>query len=274
MRLIDILNDYKKMVEIYEEVPLIPAEKITEGGVYQLPGNEPLFLTVIKEEGDFADVAPTTFCWPLATKHDFLIEISHPFSDTWIVQTDLTTTVPKRVLEGAELIGKMSEEELKILKRAIEEKESLPKERRGMGYEDPVHQEFKKFEAERYKFLLNKLLSFIDEVEAEGSSEGPTVIPFPKSLVAELERQTALTPAASSERNVLLGQGVAAVLTSKGLEIALGESFKGKRGKVKAQTPQGEIPIYEGELPEVLIVRGVTPKAFRALSAIKVEVEA
>jgi hypothetical protein len=162
MRLKEILEGYKKLVKLYEPVELIPAEEIEEGGIYWLPWKEPAFLAVIEKDKKFADVAPVSFCWPLATRRDFIVEIPHLISDTWIVQMDLLITTSLKVLKGAELIGKLSTEDLKILKDDANAVKPIPKNRRGMGYNDPIHDDFKDFEYRRYRRLLSYLLDEID----------------------------------------------------------------------------------------------------------------
>jgi len=272
MRLRDILDSYKKLIEMYEEVPLTPAEKIEEGGIYWLPAEQPLFLAVINDDGKYVDVAPVSFEWLLATRRDLIVEVPHLLSDRWIVQTDLTITAPRKLLKGAELIGKMAEEELEILKRAVEEKGSLPKERRGMGYEDPVHREFKDFEYSRYRFLLKELLSSIDEEEMARESSH-RVISLPRFLVRFFEDAAQEQLAASSEKEVIPGEGVTAVLTSEGVKVAFDENLTGKRGKLKALAGGEEISLYEGPFPEVLTLKNLSPEAFRGIARLRAEVD-
>jgi len=93
------------------------------------------------------------------------VELPHPFSDLWIVQTDLMTSTSARVLEGAELIGELSKNDLKLLKAVSRGERTLPKERRGRGYGDPVHEEFKEFEYARYKRLFAELLKEVESAE-------------------------------------------------------------------------------------------------------------
>jgi hypothetical protein len=272
MRLEDILEDYIKMVEIYEKTPTVPCGEVIEGGVYWLPADEPLFVSVINKEGNFVEVAPLSFCWPLATRHDLIIELSHPFSDIWIVQTDLITSVPERLLREAELIGKLKEEDLEILKKTLRGEATLPRERRGRGYNDHIHKKFKDFEYKRYKFLVEELLSSIDEAEKSAKSTAEEVN-IPKFIRNLLEETAALEAVAASDRNVIEGEGAVAVFTPETVEIVIDESLRGKEGKVKIETPEGEIPIFWGVLPEVLTVKGISRKAFGALSRLKVEVK-
>jgi len=198
MRLEDILKDYIKLVKMCEKTPITPCGEVIEGGVYQLPADEPLFVAVINKEGSFVEVAPLSFCWPLATRHDLIVELPHPFSDIWIVQTDLAASTPKKLLREAELIGKLKDEDLRILKKTLKGEAPLPKERRGRGYDDAIHEKFKDFEYKRYRFLAEELLSSIDEDEAEALDEASAIErvkklasqgkPLPKFLRACLER--------------------------------------------------------------------------------------
>ena len=270
MKLSEILEDYIKMVKLYNEIPLSPSGEVVEGGVYQLPGSEPLFVVAVNKEGNLVEVAPLSFAWPLATRLDFIVEFRHPFSDTWIVQTDLAVSVPEKLLKEAELTGKLKEEDLEILKRTLKGEAPLPKERRGRGYGDAVHEKFKEFEYRRYKFLIEELLSSIEEAErAQESRE----VKLPNFLVNLLEEVAALTPAAHSDKRVLEGEGAVAVFTPQAVEVLIDESLVGKEGEVKLETPEGEVPIFKGTLPENLTVKGVSEQAFKTFSKLKVEVK-
>ena len=193
MELKDVLKDYKKLISLYRPVPLTPAEEIKEGGVYQLNWKEPAFLAVIVDGGRFVEVAPVSFAWPLATRLDLIVELPHPFSDLWIVQTDLMTSTSAKILEGAELIGELSKDDLELLKAVLKGERALPKERRGRGYGDPVHEEFKDFEYRRYKRLFAELLK---EVESAERGELPfkeraeiTLPPFVVKYLEEVARK-------------------------------------------------------------------------------------
>ena len=272
MKLSEILEDYIKMINMYEEIPISPSGEIVEGGIYQLPGKEPLFLVLVNREGNFIEVAPLSFCWPLATRHDLIVELPHPFSDIWIVQTDLAASTPKKLLREAELIGKLKEEDLEILKKTLRGEAPLPRERRGGGYDDAIHEKFKDFEYKRYKFLVEELLSSIDEAEKSSKSIAQEV-KIPKFIRSLLEETAALEVAAASDRRVVEGEGAVAVFTPETVEIVIDENLRGKEGEVKIETPEGEVPIFWGVLPKILTVRGISKKAFRALSRLKVEVK-
>ena len=272
MRLEEILENYIKMVEIYEKTPTVPCGEVIEGGVYRLPADEPLFVAVINKEGNFVEVAPLSFCWPLATRYDLIVELPHPFSDTWIVQTDLAASTPEKLLREAELIGKLKDEDLKILKKTLKGEAPLPKERRGRGYGDAVHEKFKDFEYKRYKFLVEELLSSIDEAEKSAKST-PEEVKIPKFIRNLLEETADLEIAAASDRRVVEGKGAVAVFTPETVEIVIDENFRGKEGEVKIETPEGEVPIFWGVLPKVLTVKGISKRAFGALSRLKVEVK-
>ena len=163
MKLRDYFEEYRRLVALYRPVSLAPTKEVREGGVYQLPADQPLFVVVINKKGNFLEVAPVSFCWPLATRHDLIVELPHPFSDTWIVQTDLISSAPVKILEGAELIGELSKGDLELLKALLRGERALPRNRRGRGYDDEVHEEFKDFEYRRFKILIGQLL---EEVEA------------------------------------------------------------------------------------------------------------
>jgi len=272
MKLSEILEDYIKMVNLYQGVSLTPSGEVVEGGVYQLPGSEPLFVVAVNRSGRFVEVAPLSFCWPLATRLDLILEFSHPFSDLWIAQTDLAVSVPDRLLKRAELLGKVKEEDLQILKRTLRGEAPLPKGRRGRGYGDPVHEKFKDFEYRRYKFLIEELLSSIEEAEEAQELESAEV-KLPGIVAGLLEEFAALAPAASSEKRVLEGKGAVAVFTPEAVEVVIEESLVGKRGEVKLETPEGEVLIFSGTLPQLLTVKGVREEAFKAFSGLKVEVE-
>ncbi len=166
-----LIFDYKKFISLFRAVPLTPTKEVREGGVYQLPADEPLFVAVINKEGDFLEVAPVSFCWPLATRHDLIVELPHPFSDTWIVQTDLISSAPVKILEGAELIGELSKGDLELLKALLRGERALPKNRRGRGYDDLVHREFKDFEYRRYRKLIGQLLEEVEVCEEAEEEE-------------------------------------------------------------------------------------------------------
>jgi len=269
MKLPEILEDYIKMVNYYEEIPLSPSGKVVEGGIYQLPGSQPLFVAAVNREGDFVEVAPLSFCWPLATRLDLIVEFHHPFSDTWIVQTDLAVSVPERLLREAELVGELKEEDLKVLKRTLKGEAPLPKERRGRGYGDPVHERFKDFEYERYKFLIEELLSCVEKEEEEKERHVEFFVPkFLKKLLSET---AALAPAADSKESVLELKDATLIFTDEGVEALIAKELVGKEGRVKVETKEGEATLYEGKLPELITFKNLDFNAFKALSALKIE---
>ena len=267
MKLSDILEDYIKMLSIYEETPITPSGELIEGGVYRLPGKEPLFVVAVNREGSFVEVAPLSFCWPLATRLDLIVSLPHPLSDTWIVQTDLAVSVPEKLLQKAELIGRLKEEDLKILKRTLEGELPLPEERRGRGYGDPVHERFKELEYRRYRFLIDELLRAIEQEESYQE------LRLPDSVRELLEESALLSPAAYSTEGAVEIDGATLIPLEEGVEVVIDSNLVGKRGKIGVETPEGEVLLFEGELPEVLTIKNIGEKTLNLLSRFRLEVE-
>ena len=152
MELKDFLEEYKKALAMLREDRLDThgiktPEKIKEGFVYEIEHEgAPVLLLVANLEEDFAEVVPLSFSWELATRYDYILEFEHPLRDIWIAQLDLATEVPKEILFQLKERGKIKEEYLKVIKSVLDDEREIPEEKRGKGYEDEVHREFKKIE--------------------------------------------------------------------------------------------------------------------------------
>ncbi|WP_457679418.1 hypothetical protein [Thermovibrio sp.] len=272
MELREILEDYKKMVEIYREPGLNPSREVVEGGVYRLSEDNPLFVVVVNDNRSFVDVIPLSFCWPLATKNDFLIEFPHLLSDIWMVEVDLTTSTPVEVVKKGEFQGKLKEEDLKILKSVLKGERELPKDRTGSGGKDPIHNEFKEFEYKRYKFLVKQLLKWQSQEESNTLKE----VWITRSERELLEENSYLKLVAASERKVIETEKAIMTYDEEREEVLIvlkDNTLIGKNGAIKLHTPEGEIILFEGKLPEAIKVRGISREGFPAFQNLELEVK-
>jgi hypothetical protein len=171
MRLGEILEEYKKALSMLREDGLIlystgAPREIKEGFVYETAyRGTPVLLLLANIEGEFAEVVPLCFMWELATRYDYLLEFEHPLRDTWIAQLDLAAEIPKEMLFQFKEVGRINENDLRTIKSVLADESEIPEEKKGKGYEDEVHAEFKKLEYERHRWLYESLLLSLDEEE-------------------------------------------------------------------------------------------------------------
>jgi hypothetical protein len=186
MELRDFLEEYKKALELLKEeevkVDLSP-KNIREGHVYRIPlkGKAPVWVLVVGFTGNnhLVEVVPLSFEWVLATRYDYILNFEHPLRDTWIAQLDLTAEAPLETFLVAEEEGRIAKEDLELIKKVLRDETSIPASKRGRGYEDEVHREFKKIEYERHRFLFEDFFSSLSD---EGVG---VVVPTPLRLLLE-----------------------------------------------------------------------------------------
>ena len=170
MELRDFLAEYKKALELLKEEKVevdTSPKTLREGYIYRIPllGRVPVWLLVVRFTGNnhLVEVVPLSFEWTLATCYDYILSFEHPLRDTWIAQLDLATEVPLETFLLAEEEGKVKEEDLELIKKVLDDEVSIPEDRRGKGYDNPIHKEFKQIEYERHKFLVTDFLSSLSD---------------------------------------------------------------------------------------------------------------
>ncbi|TCK06215.1 hypothetical protein [Phorcysia thermohydrogeniphila] len=272
MELKDFLEEYKRALSMLREDRLkvysIKApEEIKEGFVYETEyEGAPVLLLVANLEEHFAEVVPLSFSWELATRYDYILEFEHPLRDTWIAQLDLATEVPKEILFQLKERGKIKEEDLRIIQSVLADEGEIPEEKRGRGYEDEVHKEFKRIEFERHRWLYEALLLSLDEEEER--------LVIVKPLREELEELSSLLLAADATQNVVnlpFGKLIY-VPEEKKAELLLDEKFLGKTGKLSVSINGKEFTLFVGKLSDITIL-SVTEKLFRALKHLTLKVK-
>ena len=267
MELKDFLDEYKRALSMLKEDRLKvyrikTPEEIKEGFVYETEyEGAPVLLLVANLEENFAEVVPLSFSWELATYYDYILEFEHPLRDTWIAQLDLATEVPKEILFQFNERGKIKEEDLNIIQSVLADEGEIPVEKRGRGYEDEIHKEFKELELERHRWLYEALLLSLEE-------ESRLVIVKP--LREELEElSSSLLAADSTPKVISLSFGrLIYVPEEEKAELLLDERFIGKSGKLSVFINGKELTLFVGELSDFTIP-SVSKKLFRILKNLK-----
>jgi hypothetical protein len=264
----DFLDEYKRALSMLKEDRLkvysIKApEEIKEGFVYETEyEGAPVLLLVANLEENFAEVVPLSFSWELATYYDYILEFEHPLRDTWIAQLDLATEIPKEILFQFNERGKIKEEDLRIIQSVLTDEGEIPVEKRGRGYEDEIHKEFKELELERHRWLYEALLLSLDEEENR--------LVIVKPLREELEElSSSLLAADSTPKVISLSFGrLIYVPEEEKAELLLDERFIGKSGKLSVFINGKELTLFVGELSDFTIP-SVSKKLFRILKNLK-----
>ncbi|MEO2069686.1 MAG: hypothetical protein ABGX27_09305 [Desulfurobacteriaceae bacterium] len=253
-----------------EEFILYPPENIEEGDVFEFPlENLPLLVVIVNIEGSYAEVVPMSFQWELATRYDLIVDFEHYLRDKWIVEVDMTTTVPLSILFQAQKIGKLKEEDFNIVKDAVLEGVPLPRERSGRGYEDEIHSKFKDIEAERISFLVNSLL---EDISSE--DESFRVISFTPSFKEALEEDINQALAASGSSTVQDTEFGKILFNEeeKSIYLYFNEKFLKKNGTIYVNLKSQKFPIYKGTLEDIKIPN-VTKEIFEVMKKAEVVLE-
>ena len=262
----ELFRDYKTSLELLKEdtSEKIRSLAIEEGKVYKLKKEgAPCWVLVVEKEKGYCLVSPMTFMWELATKYDVLVEFLHPLRDIWIVELDLSTDVPEETLRGAVCEGAINKEDFELVRKILKEDIPIPKNKKGIGYNDRVHKEFKSFELDRHRWLYE---SFFSSLTDEKYAEEDTYF-----QLLELSREL---PAASSDKNVVelpFGEVVIDRENRRAL-VVFKEELKGKKGELSVEFDGNKVSLFRGELHD-LELKNLDEEIFKLFEYLKLEIE-
>jgi len=271
----------KQFLEIYEELlkedtypngnESFDSEKesfnVVEGSVFESPLTElPFLFTVVEKKKNSVVIALMSDFWELATNRDIFVQLPHPVRETWIVETDITCEVPENLINNFLFVSKLEDEDIKLIKEAVSGKD-IPVDRRGRGYNDPVHKRFKELERERLQSLFT---GFIRKDEKEDC----IVINFAPQFVDTFEPAMENLLVASSTERSFETENFQAIFNPEKRKISLlfKEQIYGKPGKVNLQLGSVKIGIYRGVIKDFEIVNA-DEDLFNLLRNIEVEVK-
>jgi len=271
----------KQFLEIYEELlkedtypngnESFDSEKesfnVVEGSVFESPlTGLPFLFTVVEKKKNSVVIALMSDFWELATNRDIFVQLPHPVRETWIVETDITCEVPENLINNFLFVSKLEDEDIKLIKEAVSGKD-IPVDRRGRGYNDPVHKRFKELERERLQSLFT---GFIRKEEKEDC----IVINFAPQFVDTFEPAMENLLVASSTERSFETENFQAIFNPEKRKISLlfKEQIYGKPGKVNLQLGSVKIGIYRGVIKDFEIVNA-DEDLFNLLRNIEVEVK-
>ncbi len=271
----------KQFLEIYEELlkedtypngnESFDSEKesfnVVEGSVFESPlTGLPFLFTVVEKKKNSVVIALMSDFWELATNRDIFVQLPHPVRETWIVETDITCEVPENLINNFLFVSKLEDEDIKLIKEAVSGKD-IPVNRRGRGYNDPVHKRFKELERERLQSLFT---GFIRKEEKEDC----IVINFAPQFVDTFEPAMENLLVASSTERSFETENFQAIFNPEKRKISLlfKEQIYGKPGKVNLQLGSVKIGIYRGVIKDFEIVNA-DEDLFNLLRNIEVEVK-
>jgi hypothetical protein len=263
----DFLSEYRKALKLLEGMgsyEITEKLEVKEGTVYEIPGERgPVWLLAVNVKKFFVEVVPLSFMWELATKHDLIIEFEHPLRDTWIAQIDLTQDVLKETFLVASRAGNVKEEDLTLIRKIISEEVSIPEGRRGSGYKDRVHREFKEIEKERHKFLEEDLFLSMSEDEI--------ILPIPTPLRNLITASYAEVLVAYSQqfiRKTHFGKLVFIPKESKA-KLLFNRELLNREGVLLLPLEGKKLPIFSGKIEDMAVVN-VTEPLLTALENLEV----
>jgi len=269
IRFKELVEQYKQLLNLLKEEGKVKRSEtsIEEGAVYEGKlGGFPIFLLAVRKKGELVYFVPLSFMWELATRVDMLIEFSHPLREVWIAQFDLSSQVQESFFKefGFKKVGKVKDEDLKLIKEIYERKREIPKGRKGRGYEDEAHQEFKEIEYQRHKPIYNYFLNNLQE--------SSTVL-IPISFIKESETKLRAAGAIRHIFNLSFGRAIY-LKDESSAELLFKRELIGKFGELYFKKGNEWVLIWQGEIPEKLIIREITPKVFQGLKELlKLEIE-
>ena len=263
----ELLDDYRTALDLLKEEKSSEKVKtltVEEGKVYRVEREgAPNWLLVVEKEGDYCLVSPMTFAWELATKYDVLVKFPHVLRDNWIVQLDLSGDVPVSVLRGAVLEGELNGKDFELIKRALKENASVPPEKKGRGYEDSIHKEFKELEYERHKWLYRALLSSLEEGDVIGEEIYSKLLSLKEKYLA----------AATGKSVIKLPFGEAIFdRENRKAVVVLNEDHLDKTGELYIELPGERVILFKGKLQDFEL-ENVDEKLFGLFEYLKVGIE-
>jgi hypothetical protein len=219
---------------------------ISEGSVFESTQTAlPFLFTVVEKKENNVLIALMSDFWELGTNKDIFVRFSHPVRDTWIVETDITCVVPKSFLENFRFAGKLSSEDIAFVKKALSGEE-IPLNKRGSGYNDRIHKQFKSLERDRLQLLFSGFMEKNEEKDLIIIKFNPKVLEVFEPIAREL------LVACSDEKSIETNK-FKAILNPKEKKISLliNEEFLGKPGNVIFDLGLTKISLYKGILKDL-----------------------
>ena len=240
---------------------------VSKGSVFESYSTSlPFLFVVVSEKEDTLLIALMSDFWELATNKDIFVSLSHPVRETWIVETDITCEIPKSFIQNFLPAGKLKGDDFELVRKAING-ENIPINKRGKGYNDPIHERFKHLERERFQSIFPRF------IKKEEKKNCIVIKFFPQmmNLLEPMERK--LLVASSEDRSIETDKFQSIFNPEEGkITILFKEPVYGKPGKVSLNLGSINVMLHKGIIKD-LEITDADRNLFNLLRYLNIEVK-